>query len=410
MSNVNAACLAVLGLVSGCATNGATALDPEVATLESEATTARDRCDFIGAESRLRGATALLEERAPGSLDHRAALRHLAAVLADRSQLVGAHALLDQADAMSAGVGDAESARAWRLRASLYGWADHLDDRASLLDRASHVALDTPEESNDDRLQRANDALIRGDYAEVRELATAALAEAHKLKDAAGEVDALSLLAEESVAVSSAESTTLLGRALEILDGTAGELPECVEEGLRADVLGQLAVVLSWGNNDESGVALLEQVHANVVARLGADHPSAAVAAHDLARVYTGLDRPNEALPLLQSALAVEQQSFGASALSTVSTLAALAEAQIEAGDLDSAERSARRAMAISTGTRSAPVPDQVFATAMLGRLLMRRGASAEARALLRKALPQVALAKSWDSTIAQMISDTALE
>ena len=66
--------------------------------------------------------------------------------------------------------------------------------------------------------------------------------------------------------------------------------------------------------------------------------------------------------------------------------------------------------MAISTGTRSAPVPDQVFATAMLGRLLMRRGASAEARALLRKALPQVALAKSWDSTIAQMISDTALE
>ena len=113
---------------------------------------------------------------------------------------------------------------------------------------------------------------------------------------------------------------------------------------------------------------------------MGEDHPYVALGLTELSQVYLEEGRPNDAIPLLERALAIRQRSLGAEHRDVAHTLIDLAATRTQLGQLTQAERLAARAVQILERLNEPDAPD--FATALMvqAELQLRRSAVADAR------------------------------
>ncbi len=117
---------------------------------------------------------------------------------------------------------------------------------------------------------------------------------------------------------------------------------------------------------------------------LGADHPSTSVSATNLAAVLVDLDRPKDAIPLLEDALARMSARLGADHPDLLVLHDHLGFAEQQVGELERAAEHFHRAIAIGEATDS---PSLSMALLQLGRLELARDDPRAAVPVLERAL-----------------------
>ncbi len=166
----------------------------------------------------------------------------------------------------------------------------------------------------------------------------------------------------------------LLGLAASQLDRDLGDRPE-----LALPLLHQLAVVRMQRGQNETALELARRE-----LELRRRHDGPASLATVRARALVGnilwlLDRPREAVPFLRAAVASFEREGEGAVRETLDSLAHLAKAELDLGEVETAEALARRASAAAKRGSDPDGEQAIAATRLLSVVLLRRGRDAEA-------------------------------
>ncbi|MFC4725358.1 tetratricopeptide repeat protein [Glycocaulis abyssi] len=120
-----------------------------------------------------------------------------------------------------------------------------------------------------------------------------------------------------------------------------------------------------------------------------ADHPNTAAAMGNLASAYLSLDRPAEARPLLEDALAIEIAAYGRGAPESADTVSGLGRAYLDLGRYEDAIRFQQDALDVLEQTANANPRHVATLRQRLGRALQMAGRAGDAEPVLRQALSE---------------------
>ncbi len=151
--------------------------------------------------------------------------------------------------------------------------------------------------------------------------------------------------------------------------------------------LNNLALAYQKDGQADRALALHKEEYEASRARQGDDHPEVLISLNNLAKAYQEAGQLPAAIPLFEQALRGKKAKLGADHPSVLVTIRNLAAAYEKAGRFPDAERLYRDGIAIAG--RRKPRDDSYYAEilGMLGRLLLRRGSTADAVGFLRESL-----------------------
>ena len=156
---------------------------------------------------------------------------------------------------------------------------------------------------------------------------------------------------------------------------------------LEAELADALSMVLDDQGQDDESMKLAQTVLEKRLALLGPDHPQTAIAMVNVAVGFSQWNRPADALPLYQRALAIYERTFGIHHPLYAHTLFNIADAEMNLGRYHDAREHAERALALvdaELGDNHALIAS---AEHVLGLVADLEGKHAEAEAHQERAL-----------------------